>query len=48
MRIKSSENIDIGLNMKTIAESKGIKKSDIIRQLQLAGIPDDKAKILQA
>lgn len=44
MRIKSTENIDIGLNMKTIAESKGIKKSDIIRQLQLAGIPMTKQR----
>ena len=44
MRIKSSENIDIGLNMKTIAESKGIKKSDISRQLQLAGIPMTKQR----
>lgn len=44
MRIKSTENIDIGLNMKIIAESKGIKKSDIIRQLQLAGIPMTKQR----
>ena len=44
MRIKSTENIDIGANMKTIAESKNIKKADIIRELQLAGIPMTKQR----
>ena len=44
MKIKSTSTINIGLNIKHIAESKGIKKADIIRQLQLAGIPMTKQK----
>lgn len=44
MKIKFTPNINIGLNMKTIAEAKGMKKADIIRKLQLAGIPMTKQK----
>ena len=44
MKIKSTARINIGQNMKIIAESKGIKKADIIRELQLSGIPMTKQK----
>ena len=44
MKIKSTPKINIGLNMKTIAEAKGIRKADIIRKLQLSGIPMTKQR----
>ena len=44
MKIKSTSTINIGRNIKNIAESKGIKKADIIRELQLAGIPMTKQR----
>ena len=44
MKIKSTPKINIGLNMKTIAEEKCIKKADIIRKLQLSAIPMTKQR----
>ena len=43
-KIKSTSTINIGRNIKNIAESKEIKKADIIRKLQLAGIPMTKQR----
>lgn len=44
MKIKSTDKIDIGKNIKTIVESKNIKKSDIIREMQLSGISINKQR----
>jgi transcriptional regulator with XRE-family HTH domain len=44
MKIKSTAKIDIGYNMKLIAESKKVVKADVIRELQLAGIPMTKQR----
>ena len=38
MKIKSTEKINLGQNIKNIVQNKGIRKADIIRQLQLEGI----------
>ena len=44
MKIKSTSNISIGTNIKRIVESKGIKKADVIREMQLLGISMTKQK----
>jgi len=44
MKVKSTPAIHIGQNMKALAENKNIKKADIIRQLQLSGLPMTKQR----
>ena len=38
MKIKATPNIDLGNNIKQVIQSKKLRKADIIRQMQLAGI----------
>lgn len=38
MKIKSTSNINLGQNIKNAVQKKGIRKVDIIRQMQLDGI----------
>ncbi|MBQ6887942.1 MAG: helix-turn-helix domain-containing protein [Lachnospiraceae bacterium] len=44
MKIKSTSKIDLSHNIKTIIQKKGIRKTDIIRQMQLDGIPMTKQR----
>ena len=44
MKIKSTHKISLGNNIKRIVEHQNCKKSDIIRQMQLAGIPMTKQR----
>ena len=44
MKIKPTPCIDLGRNIKQIVKEKGIRKADIIRQMQLAGIPMTKQR----
>lgn len=44
MKIKPSQKIDLSQNIKNIVQEKGIQKSNIIRQMQLAGIPMTKQR----
>ena len=44
MKIKSTQSIDLGQNIKAIILYKKIRKADIIRQMQLAGIPMTKQR----
>ena len=39
MKIKSSQKIRLGDNIKNIIENQNLKKVDIIREMQLSGIP---------
>ena len=45
VKIKSSANIDISNNLKSLIESSGVKKADLIRQLQLSGISMSKQRL---
>lgn len=38
MRIKPTQKIDLGHNIKNIIQEKQLRKVDIIRQMQLSGI----------
>ena len=44
MKIKSTPKISLGTNIKNIIEGKKIKKANIIREMQLAGIPMTKQR----
>lgn len=44
MKIKATPNIDLGNNIKQVIQSKKLRKADIIRQMQLAGIPMTKQR----
>ena len=44
MKIKATPNIDLGYNIKQVIQTKKIRKADIIRQMQLAGIPMTKQR----
>ena len=44
MKIKSTQSIDLGQNIKAIILYKKLRKADIIRQMQLAGIPMTKQR----
>jgi len=44
MKIKATSNIDLGNNIKRIIHDKKLRKADIIRQMQLAGIPMTKQR----
>lgn len=45
MKIKSTDKIDLGSNISTLIKSKKIKKADLIRQMQLDGIPITKQRL---
>ncbi len=44
MKIKATPAIDLGNNIKQIIHDKKLRKADIIRQMQLAGIPMTKQR----
>ena len=44
MKIKATFNIDLGNNIKQVIQAKKLRKADIIRQMQLAGIPMTKQR----
>lgn len=44
MKIKATSNIDLGNNIKQVIQAKKLRKADIIRQMQLAGIPMTKQR----
>lgn len=44
MKIKSTSKIDLSHNIKNIIQAKGLRKADIIRQMQLDGIPMTKQR----
>ena len=44
MKIKSTSKINLGLNIKNIIKSQNLKKADIIREMQLHGIPMSKQR----
>ena len=44
MKIKATPTIDLGSNIKQIIQTKKLRKADIIRQMQLAGIPMTKQR----
>ena len=44
MKIKSTPQINLGKNIKNIIEDNKIKRADIIRTMQLSGIPMTKQK----
>ena len=44
MKIKATPSIDLGNNIKQVIQAKKIRKADIIRQMQLAGIPMTKQR----
>lgn len=44
MKIKSGSKINLSYNLKNIIQSKGLQKADIIRQMQLDGIPMTKQR----
>lgn len=45
MKIKSTEKIDLGNNITNLIKLKKIKKADLIRQMQLDGIPMTKQRL---
>lgn len=44
MKIKSTPKISLGTNIKNIVENHPLKKADIIREMQLHGIPMTKQR----
>lgn len=44
MKIKSTDKINLGQNIKNIVNQKELSKADIIRHLQLEGIPMTKQR----
>ena len=44
MKIKSTQKIDLGMNIKDQIEKSGLRKVDLIRQMQLSGIEINKLK----
>ena len=44
IKIKSTPKISIGTNIKNLIENKNLKKADIIREMQLHGIPMTKQR----
>ena len=44
MKIKSTPKISLGTNIKNIIEGQNLKKANIIREMQLAGIPMTKQR----
>ena len=45
MKIKPTQKIDLGENIKNSIQKKNIRKADIIRQMQLSGIPMTKQRL---
>lgn len=45
MKIKPTPKINLSSNIKNIIQEKGIRKVDIIRQMQLEGIPMTKQRL---
>ena len=44
IKIKSTPKISIGTNIKNLIENKNLKRADIIREMQLYGIPMTKQR----
>jgi len=45
MRIKSTAKIKLGTNIKHLIEQQNLKKSNIIREMQLLGLPMTKQRL---
>ena len=45
MKIKSTQKIDLGMNIKGQIEKSGLRKVDLIRQMQLSGIEINKQRL---